>query len=114
MPISVECDHCGWKGTVKDSLAGMKTKCASCGERFFVEEPEDDVHAKRAALAEGGAHTHKGGSVAGGVAIGVVMMIAAVAWFVGGLVINHVFFYPLILFVGGLIQTIRSLAGRTN
>ncbi|HEX3151542.1 MAG TPA: hypothetical protein VHR66_25925 [Gemmataceae bacterium] len=92
----------------------MKTKCVSCGERFFVEEPADDIQAKRAALAEGGAHTTKSGSVAGGVAIGVVMMIVAVAWFVGGLAVNHIYIYPPIMFVLGLIQVIRSLVGRPN
>jgi len=115
MPIPAACDDCGWKGTVNNSLAGSKTKCPSCGEPMPVEDPEDDIQRKRAALAEGGDHSSPPGrSAAGGAGIGILMMVGAAVWFVGGLAIDHIFIYPPILFVLGLIQLFRSLAGRPN
>jgi hypothetical protein len=32
MPIAIACQHCDWKGKVKDELAGKKGKCPTCGE----------------------------------------------------------------------------------
>ncbi len=39
----------------------------------------------------------------GQVGVGLLMMLGAVAWFVGGLFAGYIFFYPPILFVLGLI-----------
>lgn len=115
MPTAAACDECGWKGTVNSSVAGSKSKCPSCGEPMFVEDP-DEIRRKRAALAEGGDHSPQPGrSVSGGAGIGILMMVGAVVWFVVGLVvIDRIFIYPFVLFVLGLIQLVRSLAGRPN
>lgn len=40
---------------------------------------------------------------------GILMMIGAVVWFVGGLAVDIIFFYPPILFIFGLIQFFRGL-----
>ncbi len=51
------------------------------------------------------------GSMNAGVVGGVLMMLIAIAWFVGGLAVGYIFFYPPILFVIGLIALIKGLAG---
>src|SRR5262245_8316928 len=42
---------------------------------------------------------------------GVLMMIGAVVWFVLGLFLGWVFFYPPILFILGLVAVVRGLMG---
>ncbi len=49
-----------------------------------------------------------GGRTDGGVIIGILMMVGAVIWFVGGLAFDIIFFYPPILFVLGLVATIKG------
>jgi hypothetical protein len=36
MPIPVSCQHCDWKGRVRDDLSGKKGKCPTCGELIDV------------------------------------------------------------------------------
>lgn len=45
-----------------------------------------------------------------GVIGGILMMGIAVIWFIGGLVVNIVFFYPAILFIIGLYAFLKGLA----
>lgn len=49
-----------------------------------------------------------GGRTDGGVIVGILMMVGAVVWFVGGLAFDVIFFYPPILFILGLIATIKG------
>ena len=57
MSIAVACEHCGWKTSVKDELAGKKGKCPTCGEPIVVPTRnapgEDPEAAAAAALLEG-------------------------------------------------------------
>lgn len=45
-----------------------------------------------------------------GVLGGVVMMVIAVVWFVGGLMCDYIFFYPPVLFIIGMVALIKGLA----
>lgn len=52
-----------------------------------------------------------GFAVSGTVAGGLLAMLIAVVWFVGGLAVGIIFFYPPVLFILGLVGFIRGLAG---
>jgi hypothetical protein len=47
MSIPVSCRQCGWRGAVKDELAGRKGKCPSCGEPISIPQAagSDEVEA---------------------------------------------------------------------
>lgn len=47
----------------------------------------------------------------GQIGFGILMMIGAVVWFVGGLMADIIFFYPPILFVFGLVSLITGFVG---
>jgi hypothetical protein len=52
-----------------------------------------------------------------GVMGGILMMVIALGWFVGGWIAGHIFFYPPILFLIGLVALVRgavtgNLSGR--
>ena len=65
-----------------------------------------DLHAKRTTEVE----ATLGRAVAGGDRRTVALLIGAVAWFVGGLLLlNRIFFYPPVLFIVGLIAFIKGL-----
>jgi phage FluMu protein Com len=49
-----------------------------------------------------------GGSTDGSVVVGILMMVGAVVWFFGGLAFGYIFYYPPILFILGLISTIKG------
>ena len=49
-----------------------------------------------------------GGRTDGGVIVGILMMVGAAVWFFGGLAFGYIFYYPPILFVLGLITTIKG------
>ena len=51
---------------------------------------------------------NSGGSPDGSVVVGILMMVGAVVWFFGGLAFGYIFYYPPILFVLGLISTIKG------
>ena len=63
--------------------------------------------AKPAPTRYGGGMTDKG-AVAG-----ILMMVGAVIWFVVGMAVNVIFFYPPILFILGLICFIKGLTNRS-
>ena len=52
------------------------------------------------------------GTANAGIVGGLIMMLLAVVWFVGGLMVNIIFFYPPILFIIGLIAFIKGLTSR--
>jgi hypothetical protein len=54
------------------------------------------------------------GTVNAGVVGGVVMILIAVVWFVVGLTINRIFFYPPIMFVIGVIAIINGISRGGN
>jgi hypothetical protein len=43
--------------------------------------------------------------------VGVLMMVGAVVWFVGGLAVGFIFFYPPFLFIFGIVAVVRGLMG---
>ena len=43
---------------------------------------------------------------------GLLMMLGAVAWFIGGLAIGYIFFYPPILFILGIGTMIKGFLGK--
>lgn len=47
----------------------------------------------------------------GQIGFGILMMIGAIVWFVGGLMADIIFFYPPILFVLGLVSMITGFVG---
>lgn len=49
-----------------------------------------------------------GGRTDGGVIVGILMMVGAVVWFFGGLAFDVLFYYPPILFILGLVTTIKG------
>jgi hypothetical protein len=51
------------------------------------------------------------GSVNAGVAGGILMIVIAVVWFIGGLAAGYIFFYPPILLVVGLIAIVKGGLG---
>jgi hypothetical protein len=50
-------------------------------------------------------------SISPAVISGVVMMVVAVVWFVLGLFVGWLFYYPPILFIFGLVAVVRGLMG---
>lgn len=49
-----------------------------------------------------------------GSAGGLFMMVSAVVWFATGLALGYIFFYPLILFVLGVLAIIKDVFGPEN
>jgi hypothetical protein len=49
-----------------------------------------------------------GGGTDGSVVVGILMMVGAAVWFFGGLAFGYIFYYPPVLFVLGLISTIKG------
>jgi hypothetical protein len=52
------------------------------------------------------------GSLNAGVIGGLLMMLLAVVWFVGGLAVGIIFFYPPVLRVLGFIALVKGLTSR--
>jgi hypothetical protein len=52
------------------------------------------------------------GSLNAGSVGGLLMMLIAVVWFVGGLAAGIIFIYPPILFVLGVIALVKGLSNR--
>jgi hypothetical protein len=53
-----------------------------------------------------------GFGVNAGIGGGIVMILIAVVWFVGGLALGRLFFYPPILFVLGIIAIVKGFSDR--
>ena len=73
--------------------------------RRSARPPLDDRFVKRTP-------TRSGGRTDKGAVAGVLMMVGAVVWFVVGMAVGIIFFYPPILFIIGLICFIKGLANR--
>ena len=69
--------------------------------------------AEEAAAAEGGFFAPEKKFLARGPLGGIVLMIAAVVWFVVGYAGGYIFYYPPVLFLFGLIGTINALARKS-
>jgi hypothetical protein len=54
---------------------------------------------------------HRALVVSPGIITGVLMMVGAVVWFGLGLLADRIFFYPPVMFVLGLVATIKGLLG---
>lgn len=78
--------------------------CMSCHAQ--VEAAEMAMRAR----AEAEPRSLEGNLVNGGSIVGLLTMLAAVVWFVGGLAAGVVFFYPPILFFVGLFGFLKGLA----
>lgn len=52
------------------------------------------------------------GSVNAGVVGGLLMILIAVVWFVAGLAVGYIFFYPIFLVVAGIAAIGKGLVGR--
>lgn len=53
-------------------------------------------------------------TISSGVIGSALLMIGAIVWFVLGLAADRIFFYPPIMFIGGLIGLIRGLMGHSE
>jgi hypothetical protein len=49
------------------------------------------------------------GSTNAGVLGGLLMMVIAVVWFVAGFAAGRIFFYPPILFIIGVVSTVKGM-----
>lgn len=80
----------------------------------YDDTPEDEPRRRRKKVKK---HTKKRSRSSGGIAIhpsiigGALMMIGAVVWFVVGLAVGYIFFYPPILFVLGIVAVVRGFMG---
>lgn len=45
---------------------------------------------------------------------GIITMVIAVIWFFGGLLVGIIFFFPPIMFIGGMIALINGIAQKVN
>lgn len=54
-------------------------------------------------------HSNENSIFEGEILAGIAMMVGAVVWFVGGLAVGYIFFYPPILFFVGLASLIKGL-----
>jgi hypothetical protein len=54
------------------------------------------------------------GSLNAGIVGGLLMMLIAVVWFVVGLALGIIFFYPPILFVIGILALAKGVLGRSD
>lgn len=70
---------------------------------------ERQRRAKAAQSSERGAFATEASVLNGGVMGGSLAMLIAVVWFVGGLSIGLLFYYPPILFVLGLVGFVKGL-----
>jgi hypothetical protein len=50
----------------------------------------------------------------GKIALGLLMMLGAVVWFVLGLAADRIFFYPPILFILGIASVVKGCLGQTE
>lgn len=78
---------------------------------YSASQPSSEVNPYLAqAIQERSSSPGRGESYFDGTVIGgIVAMLIAVVWFVGGLSAGYIFFYPPVMFVLGLIAVIRGL-----
>jgi DNA-directed RNA polymerase subunit RPC12/RpoP len=95
--LQVTCPSCGEK------VPGGKRTCARCGASFR-DARSDQAEDKASGFAPEKAGIRKG------VLGGVIMIVIAAVWFFVGLSAGRVFFYPPILAVIGIYSVIKGLA----
>ncbi len=128
MSISFKCE-CGNFIEVDDSFAGKDVQCPRC---YTVNTAPDRNGIPVAKPVAGGgrwsgsadqnrpryssedttaqpSRSLEGKVFNGGVVGGLIAMLIAVVWFVGGLMADIIFFYPPILFIIGLVGFIKGL-----
>jgi hypothetical protein len=139
--ISVTCS-CGRTYRVSDQHGGKRIRCRECNEVIDVPLPQaqfDDAPAtavqaekpvqsrfhpppdeappepprrKRRRRRRRESDSVLGISISPGVFLGLLMMLGAVVWFVLGLYLGCLFYYPPILFFIGLFRFVTALMGR--
>ena len=92
-----------FKQFVKANKKSNKFSASSAGEARSARRRQAERERVREEIEEGDS-----GSVMGGI----LMMIGAVVWFVVGLSAGYIYFYPPILFIFGLISTIKGALNR--
>ena len=94
-----------------DCLRDRET-CPECSVPF--SETKAQVVRQRAEAMgsndEGGAFAPEKAGLRAGVLGGLLMMLIAVVWFVGGYAAGYIFYYPPILFLIGVYALIKGLA----
>jgi hypothetical protein len=141
--ISFCCSECGEEMEIGRKMAGKRVRCVKCGEktdvpmpakrRKYTEEEKELLHSVKEKAARAmreeeereaeNSHSHLYVSTAKGrfwgaeVSLigGIIMIIAAIAWFIGGLFADRIFFYPPFMFIGGVVAVVRgcmNLGGR--
>ena len=135
MPVTFTC-NCGEPLEVDDQYAGMNVECPECHALSLAPErstlrvvkpirqkrvratdvayddeyDDDDRPRRRRRKPEPKKHSSMEGRVwSGSVMGGLLAMLIAVIWFVGGLFAGFLFYYPPILFIIGLVGMIRGL-----
>jgi hypothetical protein len=88
----------------EEELAPLPPKMVKRRSKVTTREVERDSPAPRKTREKGGF-----GTTNSGVLGGVLMIILAIVWFVGGLFADRIFFYPPILLIIGIVAVIKGL-----
>ena len=95
-----------------DAKPAFEQKC----EHFVLDQAEAQrvlTRERAAAESEGvqsGFFAPEKKGMKKGVLGGIIMIVIALAWFIGGLAINRIFFYPPVLLIIGIVSVIKGLA----
>ncbi len=104
---TVTCAGCHTPIDAADSFfTSVGEVCMDCHAR--VEAAEMAMRAR----AEAEPKSLEGNLINGGSIVGLLTMLAAAVWFIGGLSVGVVFFYPPILFLIGLFGFLKGLVAR--
>ncbi|MEM7474059.1 MAG: hypothetical protein AAF483_03645 [Planctomycetota bacterium] len=95
----------GGGGASPYSNSATSSKKASAN-RYLAQAEEDIVRQESYAAQQ---EPEEGSMWDAGAITGILMMLGAVVWFVGGLAVGYIFFYPPILFIAGLFSFARAL-----
>lgn len=82
----------------------------------YLENAEQEIereklYAQQAVVSSGGMVSSGESSLNAGVFMGLIMMAGAAVWFIAGLAVGIIFFYPPFLFVFGLVSVVRGALG---
>lgn len=80
--------------------------------RQVVEEDDEDDYEERPRRRR--KKKSSGFAVSPLIFTGLLMMAGAVVWFCGGLAFDVIFFYPPVLFVIGIVTTVKGFMGKTE
>ena len=80
---------------------------------FQIDEKEAQYRVAREKQLEAEEYDSiEGQALKAGVFGGIAMIAVAVIWFVGGLMVDRIFFYPIVLLIIGVIGLIRGIADK--